>query len=260
MWRRAEVIRASDSPDVAVLRVSGSVGNCYPIRETVAVAGETIAFTGFPRGGPVSHRTGKAESANSIRLQGQVYEGDSGGPVMVDGQVVGMEWGFSEVGKAHMTSCVDLLAFLRRCGVQPKCGKPIVPPSPPIDLSAILAELASLRQEVASLKLQRGERGETGERGDTGATGARGSTGGRGEIGLTGPDGPTGPEGKQGKEGPAGSPELGFWFEMRDIKGEIYYKWIVTTRMTAALSDEDRRKSTLRINQKAVVVKGADRN
>lgn len=163
-----------------------------------------VTVKGFPeihqrwttRTGPLSGRVVKV----------QVWQGDSGGPVLSDGKVVGIISGYDSdrrgdaictPGPVLCSWVKETLGYIPRCDCEPQ--RPAVRPSPiavapppprdDIDLSPLLAKLELIDRRLRQLESMPLPKGPPGIMGEPGPQGPRGERGERGPIGPPGANG-----------------------------------------------------------------------
>jgi len=176
--------------------------------------GDGVAAYGYVEGSRFSVSYGRINRLMSGdgRSQGMVevscvsIDGMSGGPIVSQKCVVGVIAGSDgriTVGPwlPAVRNRIQLLLPVKRPDkpvVVP--NDPPVPDEPCAGITALTAEIASLRAEIQSLKLKSGPPGKEGP------PGLQGPQGEKGERGSVGPAGPVGPQGPPGQTGPQGPP------------------------------------------------------
>lgn len=228
----AEVLKVSDTADLAALVVNRSIGY-LPVADQEPAAGTTVIQLGYPLGGNLVQRQGRAIGYQMVTRQDgrtvrawmasmQVQDGDSGSPVIAGDRVVAIVWGRSPaacVGTAELKAftdvCLGLFRGRRRESppqTTPAPGVP-APPSPPSTgggdggLSARLDAMERRQAELQAMMQQLLARQPVaGPAGPPGRDGSDGKPGPAGRQGLPGKPGPGGPAGPIGPVGPAGPP------------------------------------------------------
>jgi hypothetical protein len=125
-------IQGGDQHGLAALRVAGSIPNgvvALPLdRTTKVVGGEALTFTGFPRTLPpwtVSAGTLSGLKGPLLAFQGLIEEGHSGGPLVLNGQVIGIVSEARErLGYAVLASIVTVA--LRGWAIEPRTSESMV--------------------------------------------------------------------------------------------------------------------------------------
>lgn len=191
--RPARVLAVDDKlefgRDIALLHVPGLHGlRPIPVATTSLTAGRTVRLWGF--GSESQRGYFDAPALSDAWVKAVAREGDSGGPVVADGAIVGVINGVSNDGQTVITPCHHVREFILRC--RPECAPsslPVVPlaaaPPPPIELPGDIPDrekvrrIESLEREVATLRKQLAES-------------------------ASGKPGPPGPQGERGPAGPAG--------------------------------------------------------
>lgn len=163
---RVEAIDAT--PDLALVSTTLAASTSYfPLAEEVSV--ESCEFVGFTQGGPYRVRKATRLRREGWHLVADCFAdyGDSGGPYLSGGRVVGVCWG-STGQQVVGTDCVTIRHWLRaRVGFIPGDQPPqsptqqppaVQPPSQPIltPPAAVAcgcsAEINTLKQQVAALQ------------------------------------------------------------------------------------------------------------
>lgn len=183
--------RLASGRDIALLHVPGLHGlRPIPVATTSITAGRTVRLWGF--GSESERGYFDAPALSDAWVKAVAREGDSGGPVVADGAIVGVINGVSNDGQTVITPCHHVREFILRC--RPECVPsplPVAPlaaaPPPPIELPGDIPDrekvrrIESLEREVATLRKQLAES-------------------------VSGKFGPPGPQGERGPQGPAGPP------------------------------------------------------
>jgi len=235
----ARVLARASEPDLALLAIP-STGRAapFPVDQAAVPTGQEVEFVGFTRGGSFLHRRGAMLGSGGrgcVHARITVDDGDSGGPLLLEGRTVGILSGYlvSERHVSISTSGPTIAAWLRSRGydftaepasrvppVSPDYGRPLpsddlrpwlCPPGPlptddppttrspgcelPADASALQALLYKT-DRLESLLASGQLRGERGERGPAGPPGPVGAQGLPGEPGATGERGDPGPPGR----------------------------------------------------------------
>jgi|GEM_PF-3350380 len=195
--RSARVIAVDYRPeaghDVALLDVPGLTGlRPIPVASESPEKSQTVRLWGFGD----SDQRAWADSLllSDSWVDAMARPGDSGGPVIAGGQIVGVINSISrEDRETRLTPCHHVREFILRC--RPECVPsplPVAPlavaPPPPIELPSDIPDrekvrrIESLEREVAALRQQLAES----------ASGKAGPPGPQGEKGPVGPAGPPG--------------------------------------------------------------------
>jgi len=153
-----------DECDLALLRTRGMVVKTKPIKvsRTVPDDGAQLAAGGFA-GSATGWRYFQCQRVSQGTLSGLARSGDSGGPVMSGGRLVGVLRSVSrESGQSYYTPAICIWPFITL-----HCPRYRVPP-PPVDsvpqptnrIDALTRQVAELQSTLESLTLQRGPAGK----------------------------------------------------------------------------------------------------
>lgn len=235
----ARILAQAEEPDLALLAISATGrASPFPLEPSAIPIGQEVGFVGFPRGGSYQVRRGALLGGGMhgcVHARITVDNGDSGGPLLLQGRTVGILSGYLACDRhvSISTSGPTIAAWLRSRGydftaepasrvppVSPDCGRPLpsddlrpwlCPPGPlptddppttrspgcelPADASALQALLSKI-DRLESLLASGQLRGERGERGPAGPPGPVGAQGLPGESGIPGARGEAGPPGR----------------------------------------------------------------
>lgn len=203
----AELIGLDRAHDLAAFHAPQPGGvSVMPIADEgeLPTIGDTVEFIGHG-GGQLRHMLVKvrgyatdteAGDLSQLVADFQPISGDSGGPFVFKGKLVGVQWGGPAHAKAsgayesHGTEALHVRAFLTQyrvcppganCPPSPGYYQPQQPTQPPL--------VPVTPQQPKTVKGETGPAGPQGPKGDAGLAGPRGE---RGEAGPAGPQGPAG--------------------------------------------------------------------
>ncbi len=127
-WRKCSVAAFDEVLDVCVLKSSADAP-VFELAESDALEGAKVDLQGSPRGIPILNRCGVLKQAfdqGILRLCARLEfdHGDSGGPLLVDGKVIGMAVsGVPKDGDIDKTTCVYLPVSALRKFIQEQLRK-----------------------------------------------------------------------------------------------------------------------------------------
>jgi S1-C subfamily serine protease len=130
----ARVEGIAQDADLAVIQVVGADLPSATLRDAPAVVGESVAAIGYPGGGSATITTGRVlgfveggvlgETVPSIRVDAEVRQGNSGGPLIdMEGQVIGVIFALTaQDGDGLAVPIAALLERLDQRGFTPPAG------------------------------------------------------------------------------------------------------------------------------------------
>jgi S1-C subfamily serine protease len=130
----ARVEGIAQDADLAVIQVVGADLPSATLRDAPAVVGESVAAIGYPGGGSATITTGRVlgfveggvlgETVPSIRVDAEVRQGNSGGPLIdMEGQVIGVIFALTaQDGDGLAVPIAALLERLDQRGFIPPAG------------------------------------------------------------------------------------------------------------------------------------------
>ena len=160
--------RIDEECDLALLRTRGMVVRTSPVEvsRTVPDDGAALAVGGFA-GSATGWRYFQSRRVSQGSLTGTVRSGDSGGPVMSGGQLVGVVRSVDrERGRSYYTPAVCVWPFItlhcpRYRPTQPVPRPPAdVAPQPTNRIDALTRQVSELQAKLESMKLQSGPAGK----------------------------------------------------------------------------------------------------
>jgi hypothetical protein len=224
---QAQLLGVDRTLDLAALRTQEPPADipCIELAQgdEYAPQGSVVEFIGFG-GGHFRHFTAntlgyqmRGGEPSQLTMDFQSISGDSGGPVLYQGKVVAVQWGYAveaSGGKSQGTSCGHIQRFLTQYQIpqcrggncrpqyqpqvrpiQPAPGAPLVnvPPKPcncgnlkscTCDSAALIVRIEKLEKLLVELQARPGLPGPAGPQGPAGAKGDTGPAGAAAQVNV----------------------------------------------------------------------------
>lgn len=180
-WVHGFTLAVSQPDGVAIVGInySGPL-KCISIAEGVPSPGVQVMVKGFAKQqSRTTYPTIRSlNSQSDMWLDYIAINGESGGEVVSNGELVGIIDGYSTNSSFAWGARTIRSLFMAKYGEIPTCGKPKEPtvqPSPGI--AVLLKRIGALESKVASLESRQPEKGDPGENGERGVAGPPGEPG-----------------------------------------------------------------------------------